>query len=237
MSVDEPDATNAHRATEDADAHASDGVLDDAPPSDPAAVLAMIAAQRESTRRSVEPNGPLIFGAWGIAWVIGYLVLYSTYDETLARSTAWGFVLFGLLLIGALAFTAVHVARRVSGVRGVSASAGAMYGWSWVISFAMASMLFAGLSRAGASPEVMALASNSVSALIVAVMYMAGGALWHEWRMFGLGAWVAVVGGTAALVPAPGTYLVMALAGGGGFLVAALGDLLLSRRRARRSRP
>ncbi|TDE98927.1 hypothetical protein EXU48_01660 [Occultella glacieicola] len=230
MSADEPDGPRAHEAD-------VAGRADDAPPSDPAAVLAMIAAQRASTRKGVEPNGPLLFGAWGVAWLIGYLVLYVTYDETLGRSTAWGFVVFGLFLLGALAFTAVHVARRASGVRGASAAAGAMYGWSWVIAFMMACLLFAGLSRAGASPEVMAITANGVSALIVAVMYMAGGALWRVWRMFALGAWIAVVAGAAALIPQPGTYLVMALAGGGGFLVAAFGDLHQTRRRTKRSVP
>ncbi|MBZ2198697.1 hypothetical protein [Occultella gossypii] len=254
MTVDEPGATNAdgaHGPVADprpgaarAEASSLDrggGELDpnaedDAPPSDPAAVLAMIAAQRAATRKGVEPNGPLLFGTWGVAWLIGYLILYFTYDEALGRAPAWGFVVFGLCLIAALVITAVHVARRVAGVRGVSAAEGAMYGWSWMIAFVAACLLFAGLSRAGASPDVMAIATNGVSALIVAVMYMAGGALWRQVRMFALGAWVGVVGGGAALVAQPNTYLVMALAGGGGFLVAAVGDLLVTRRRARRSR-
>lgn len=191
-------------------------------PSDPAAMLALIAAQRETVRERTEPNGSLLFGVWGIAWLIGYSVLYLAFDEQVRHDPAWAFIIFGACLVAAMVVTAVHIGRRVAGVRGRSATVGAMYGWSWAICFVMVYLILTGVARAGASDEVMGVLSNGISALVVAALYMAGGALWQEWRMFALGVWVALVGGAAALVPQPGGYLVMAVAGGGGFLLAAV---------------
>ncbi len=198
-------------------------VDDDAPPGeDPAALLALIAAERERIRRRTAPTLAVIGTAWGVAWLLGYLVLYLTADGGTAPS--WAFVTFAGLLVLAVVVTAVHVARRSAGIRGESATVGAMYGWTWFIGFVAAALLFASIGREGAGPEVMALVSNGVSGLVVGLLYMAGGMLWREWRMFGLGGWIAVVAGLASLAGSAQLYLVMAVAGGGGFLLAALLD-------------
>jgi len=206
-------------------------VPDDTPASDdPAALLALIAAQRENTRRRTSPTMAVIGTAWGVAWLLGYLVLYLTFDGV--SSPWWAFLAFASLLVLAMVVTAVHTARRVSGLGGDSATVGTMYGWSWIIGFIAAALIFASAARAGAGPEIMAILSNAVSALVVGLLYLAGGMLWREGRMFALGAWIALVAGLASLAGPPTTYLVMALAGGGGFLVAAVVDAVVSRRRS-----
>lgn len=197
---------------------------------DPAALLALIAAQRESTRRRTAPTLAVIGTAWGVSWLVGYLTLYLTFDGV--SSPWWAFAVFAGLLVLAIVVTAVHIARRSAGVRGESATVGAMYGWTWVVGFVAAGLVFAGAARADASPELMAMLSNGVSCLVVGLLYMAGGMLWREWRMFVLGGWVALVAGAASLAGAPVIYLVMAVAGGGGFLLAALLDRVVSSRRA-----
>lgn len=195
---------------------------------DPAALLALIAAQRESTRRRTSPTLTVIATAWGLAWLIGYLALYLTFDD--GSSPGWAFVIFVGLLASAVAVTAVHTTRRASGVGGDSATVGAMYGGAWAVGFVAAGLIFAGAVRAGASPEVMAVLSNGVSCLVVGLLYLAGGIVWREGRMFALGAWIALVAGLASLAGAPANYLLMALAGGGGFLAAALAEALTTRR-------
>lgn len=203
---------------------------DDLPPgTDPAALLALIAAERERTRRRTAPTLAVIGTAWGLAWLVGYLTLYGTFDGEI--SPWWAFATFGGLLMLAVVITAVHTARRSSGLRGESATVGAMYGWTWVIGFVAAALLFGGVARADAGPETMALVSNGVSCIVVGLIYLAGGMLWREWRMFALGGWIALVAGAASLAGPPTVYLVMALAGGGGFLLAALLDGIASRRR------
>lgn len=210
----------------------TDGPADDAPAGDdPAALLALIAAQRESIRRRTTPTMAVIGTAWGLAWLLGYLALYLTFDGT--SSPWWAFAIFTSLLVLAVVVTAVHTARRVSGLGGDSATVGTMYGWAWMIGFVAAALIIASVVRAGAGPEVLAVLSNAVSSLVVGLLYLAGGMLWREGRMFALGAWIALVAGLASLAGPPTTYLVMALAGGGGFLLAAVADAVLSRRRSR----
>ena len=221
---------------------------DDDLPLDPAESLRLIAAQREKAK-DVEPDGRVLYGVWGAAWVLGYTTLWvsslrtadaaATATGTTGGSSAvgqpepWAFIAFAVLLGAAVAITIVHVLTRVRGVRGASARSGALYGWAWPLSFAAMSMVLGGLARAGASPEVMALASNSLSCVIVGLLYLAGGALWQEVRLYVLGVWILLVAGAATLVGLPGLYLVMAVAGGGGFLLLALVEQVL-RGRARR---
>lgn len=191
-------------------------------PLDPASGLAIIAAQRAQVLDGVVPDSRVLFGLWGTAWFVGYLALWGTArtdpDE---QPAAWAFVLFGVLISGGLAGTVSHIARRSAGVRGASARSGAMYGWSWVVGFSSLSLVMAGLTAAGASAQVLALAWNALPLLVVGTLYAAGAAMWHDWRMFGLGAWIALVAGVGTLLGIPEVYLLMALAGGGGMLVAA----------------
>lgn len=204
-------------------------------PLDPAASLALIHAQQEHVRDRGEPDARFLFALWGAAWIGGYLALFLTArtGPTLQPSGV-AFSVFGVVIVGAAVGTVVHVLRRSAGVRGPSARSGAMYGWSWFLGFLAVYLVNTGIVRAGASPEVVAIAWNSTSCLLVGVLYMAGGALWQEKPMFALGVWVVVVTGAAAVVGMPWTYLVMAVAGGGGMLALALADHVRRGRRARR---
>ncbi|GAA1401819.1 hypothetical protein [Oerskovia paurometabola] len=222
---------------------------DDDQPLDPAASLRLIAAQQEKAK-DVEPDGRVLYGVWGLAWLLGYTTLYVSSlrsaappatatlqigaSDVVGQPEPWALLAFTFLIVGAVAITIVHIMTRVSGVRGASARSGALYGWAWFISFAAMSMVLGGLARAGASPEVMSLASNSLSCLVVGIMYLAGGAMWQEVRLYVLGVWILLVAGAATIVGLPGLYLVMAAAGGGGFLLMALVEQVLRVRTRRR---
>ena len=194
--------------------------------------LAAIRASQRTVQAQTQVSTTALFAAWGIAFVIAYTALYIGYDESAQTPSAWSLIVLAVCIGSALVFTAVHIARRTAGIRGQSARVGAMYGWSWGLCFGFAMVIFGAVADAGAPPLVMSILTNSVSLLIVAALYMAGGALWQEWRMFALGAWFAVIGAIATIVAPPHGYLVQAIAGGGGFLVAALAAVVLGRRRA-----
>lgn len=198
----------------------------------PADALAAIHASQRSVQAQTRVSSTALFTAWGIAFLVAYTALYLGYDETAQTPSAVSLIVLAVCIVSALVFTAVHIARRTAGIRGQSARVGAMYGWAWGLCFGFAMVIFGAVADAGASPLAMSILTNSVSLLIVAALYMAGGALWQEWRMFALGAWFAVIGAVAAIVAPPDGYLVQAIAGGGGFLVAALVAVVLERRRA-----
>lgn len=207
---------------------------------DAAASLRLIREQQERARSATEPDGRALYGAWGVAWLVGYLCLWTSSrrtadgvgDGAYGQPEPWAFAVFGGALTAAMIFTVVHTVTRTAGTRGATARTGAMYGWAWFLGFLAVAFVQGGLARAGASPEVMGLASNATACLVVGLLYLAGGMVFGETRLYVLGVWVLLVAAVASFVGVPLTYLVMAVAGGGGFLLlAALEQVLRSRRR------
>jgi hypothetical protein len=201
----------------------------DEPVLDAATAQAIITAQRARTRDSVTADGRLIFLAWAAAWILGYGLMWWTARDA-GTPTWWAGAIFGLLIAGGVVTTIVHSLRRSRGIVGPSRAVGAMYGWSWMVAFVAGQAMVGALGRAGVSDEIVLVAANGVSALIVGILYMAGGALWNDRAQFALGVWMALVAGVAAFAGLPGSYLVMGIAGGGGFLVGAAIEHLTRRR-------
>lgn len=191
-------------------------------PLDPALARAIIAAERTRVRTTAYTDDRVVFGIWATAWGIGYAVLWATSGDGVERMPWWAWAVFGSLIISGVVGTVVHSLRRMSGMAGRSRRTGQLYGWSWFVAFTAAQVLLGGLARAGLPPEGMTLAANGTSALIVGILYMAGGALWEDRAQFALGVWMALVAAVATLVGLPGTFAVMCLAGGGGMAVGAL---------------
>jgi len=204
---------------------------------DPAETLRMIREQQEAARDATEPDGRLLFGAWGLAWLIGYLAMWASADS-MGRPAPWaGWVLAGCI-VGAVGFTIVHSITRTAGLRGASARVGAMYGWTWFLGFTVFGVMLGAMGDAGAPYEVMAIAANGFACLIVGLMYIAGGMLFEEVRMYAVGVWMLVTAGLAAFAGLPNVYLVMAVAGGGGFLaMAVIEHVTRTRRRSAGTAP
>ncbi|ADG76325.1 conserved hypothetical protein [Cellulomonas flavigena DSM 20109] len=195
--------------------------VDDAP-LDPRAGLAIVAAQQRRVRES-EIDDRLLFGVWGVAWLVGYAVQWRTAVSSGTRtSTGQGGLAFAIIALVALAITLVHITVASRGVAGVSKQAGAMFGIAWSIGFTGQGLIVAGVARADASPEVIAIVANGAACLVVGLLYMAGGAVWRQRALFFIGAWMIATAAAASLVPMPGGYLVMSLAGGGGLLAGAV---------------
>lgn len=198
-------------------------VADGGGPEGPAELLALLEAQRTQASAAMEPDPRVIYGAWGLAWLVGFAAMYLAQVPSAPLDLGVGpaFVVFFACLAAAMVVTGVHLARRFAGVRGVSSRIGAMLGWSWFLGFAALNLIMAGAARAGAPPPVMDLLWAAVSGLVVGLLYLVTGALWQDRVQYGLGVWIVVVSGAGALAGAPEVHLVMSLAGGGGFLLAA----------------
>lgn len=203
-------------------------------PLDPAESLRLIREQQDRARSATEPDGRLLYLAWGIAWLVGYLTLWTSarQEDGGTQPASWAFAVFGGAIVSAVAFTIVHSVTRTAGTRGVSARTGMLYGWSWMLGFVTLGLVLGGLARAGASEDVMSLASNALACVVVGLLYLGGAAAFQDTRLFVLGVWVLLVAAVATFAGLPLTYLVMALLGGGGFLVmAGIEHLLRARRR------
>ncbi|MGH3979907.1 MAG: hypothetical protein ACRDRZ_13060 [Pseudonocardiaceae bacterium] len=196
--------------------------------------LALIDQQREQVGKRIEPDAVLVYGTWGLAWAVGFGGLYLASSGTVDLPLLAAALLFVVMIFSALAITGIHMARRFRGVRGVSSQVGAMYGWTWLAGFLAVSVVNGALAQRGLSDEHMALLGPAGPLLVVGVLYMAGGAIWRDRIQYGLGVWILAVDAVAVLAGVPGNYLVMTLAGGGGFLVAASWFALRRSQEARR---
>ena len=194
------------------------------PAADPSALLATIELERDRAGRELEPDARLIYGVWGAAWLVGFLIFWVAARPAGPVEIPMGVasLLFAGCLAAAMVTTGVHIARRVAGVRGVSARVGAMYGWAWFLAFVTLTAAMSGAVRQGGiSDETVGLLWSVLSGLVVGTLYLAGGALWQDSKQYGLGVWILVSSAVGAIAGYPSVYLVMALGGGGGFLLAA----------------
>jgi hypothetical protein len=229
------------RAAPDSRSSRADGRSGPADPAerpDAAQQLRLVAEQRARTQTALELDARVVLGAWGVAWFVGFGVFWLAADRDggplLAVPPVVVGLLFGLLLLSAATTTAVMSARATRGVSGASSRTGAIYSCGWLLGFAMLPAIVLGADRLGASPEATALLWPAVSSLVVGLMYVAGAAAFADLTQFLVGAWIMVTTGVGCLLGLPALYLVMCVAGGGGFLVAAG---VLAVRQARRGTP
>lgn len=192
--------------------------------------LAVIERQRAQVGKQLDVNPVVLYTIWGTTWVLGFGALALSTSGTIRIPDWVAGLTFGVLLVLAMVLTGWHIARATRGIRGTSAQTGAMYGWTWALGFLAMGAINTGLVRMGLTDEQTALLWPATSLLIVGVLYLASGAMWRDWLQFGLGAWVLVTDAVSVFAGVPGNNVVLAVAGGGGFLVAAAGFALQRRR-------
>ena len=197
----------------------SEQILDDTGEAiDPAEAMSIYRDGKTRARSATIGISRLMMAIWGVTWLIGYFCLWLSSASRDGEPAVWAYVVFFALLAvaGVISTVAGVRASKHGGVVGPTALAGALYGWSWALTFgggmAIASLLVA---RYGLSGPVVGVLFNSLAALIVGSLYMTGAAVFKELSMFVIGSVFVVIGVIGAIVGVPTGYLVMALAGGG----------------------
>lgn len=196
---------------------------DDAPPSADEA-LALIREQQSALERDQLSGIPWILAVWGVAWTVGFLALWSGYDggnPWFRLPLGLAATIFGLLLLGSIIISAVIGMRLNRGVRGPSNFSGAVYGIAWPVVSLGAYLIGVALAVNGMDSTLQSLYFPAIYALVAGVMYLMGAALWRSIDQLVLGAVIIVAGTIAPFFGAPTNNLVMAVLGGGSFLIAA----------------
>jgi hypothetical protein len=193
---------------------------DDPTTADTADLLALARHEHDAVRRQTQPDASFLYGTWAATWALGMGLMWASWDD--GTPAPWSRGVFAVMIVAAIAATAVHIQRRVQGVHGRSADAGRRWGIAWAVAFATYGLLMGALDRADAPTDTVQLLSPVLPCFIVGVLYMSGGALWHDRLQFAIGVWITVVAGIAAIAGTPHHLLVLAALGGGGLTVGAV---------------
>ncbi|MEC3981310.1 hypothetical protein [Amycolatopsis sp. H20-H5] len=196
---------------------------DDAEPMTAEQSLALIARQRERTRRELGVNPARLLAVWGVAWFVGWGLMYlARPGENSSRFPLWiPAVVLAVGFAAAIGYSIYYGTRAGRGIRGPSNLAGAMYGWSWTLGYAGLTVVNIRIGKTGLPWDTTSLLWTGSSLLLTGVLYLAGGAIWSDKLQFGLGVWMIVSAAASVFSSVPGNFLVLCLCGGGGFLVAA----------------
>lgn len=192
------------------------------PPLDPAESLALIQRQREETDRQLGANPLVFFLPWGIAYLVGFglLFLRQGTDGTpiVDMPRALPLTILGILLATAMAITGFLGAKAGQHVSGPSVQQGMMYGLTWFVGF-MGVMSIAGRFADQLPQREADLLWASVAVALVGLLTMAGGVVWRDWIQFFFGLWILAVN-AVGVVLGPGWHsLISATAGGGGLIL------------------
>lgn len=183
----------------------------------------LLRRSADHARRRLIVNQPLIYGAWGAAWLAGCGAMWLSVrgQHPFTGAAGWASAVLGAGIALAVVATAIAAGRASRGVGGVSARQGMMYGLSWPAGFAALFALIGAAGHFGASPAVMGVVGAAGPLVVVGLIYMVAAGMWLDWIMFWLGGWLLLVAAIGAWTGPVGVLLTDALAGGGGFLAAS----------------
>jgi hypothetical protein len=209
---------------------------DDHPPASPADSMRLIAEERATAARELVPDIRLLSWPWGIAWLVGFGLLFLRFgpnDRVFVPMPEWLplAVLFTLLVVAAV-ISATVSGRAGRQTAGRSSYQGLLFGVSWPIAFATTFTIAVRFSDRLPDDEV-GLLWASLAVAVTGVLYLAGGAIWSARAMYLMGVWLLAIN-AAGVIIGPGWHsLIIAVGGGVGLIVSgAIGWAAVNRRRA-----
>ncbi|KRC49546.1 hypothetical protein ASE16_12520 [Leifsonia sp. Root227] len=189
---------------------------------DPRSRLDIIDDQQRRVDRDFERPVVWLYAVWGFAWLIGYLVLWlatGPLSGTIPGPLAG--IVFAVLIVGSIVASALIGSRIGRGMRGPSTFSGIVYGVSWSACAIAFAALGIGLVVNGLSDDLSSLYFPSAYALMCGALYLGGAAIWQDRIQLVIGVVLLALGGAAPFAGVPWNLLVMAVVGGGAFLVGA----------------
>lgn len=195
-------------------------------PLSPERMLALLEDQQRTVTGRMAAFVPWILASWGVAWLAGFLVLWSDASGRPAGQppSAVAAIVFAALLVAAGAASAVLGVRSGRGTRGTRESAviGIVYGNLWWLGSLAVWAIGQALVRAGMPADALGTFYPAVFIFYAGIMYVMSGLIWKAYPMMVLGVWSVVVSAVGAFLPPPAHYLLYAFAGGGVTLLVAL---------------
>lgn len=179
-----------------------------------------LPAATTTTGHDVDSRAAYI--GFGLAYVLGHgAAAVSTGPDPLITLPGWlPTTLLGAGLVAGTAFAVLAGHRAQRGADRHTLLSAKLLGLSWVSGFVALYLAITGLAAELGRPDLPTMLWPTWSGFLVGVLYLGEGAARRNVLHYALGTWLALTSAAALFLGSP--FWVLAVAGGGGFAVAAL---------------
>jgi hypothetical protein len=162
--------------------------------------------------------------SFGLAYVLGHgASAVSLGSDPLIALPAWlPMTLLGAGLAAGTVFATLAATRAQRGASRPDALSGQLLGLSWISAFAALFLVITGLAGQLNMPDLQMTLWPTLAGFLVGVLYLGEGAARRNVLHYALGTWLALTSTAALFLGMPSLFWVLAIAGGGGFVVAAV---------------
>lgn len=205
--------------------HSGEGLPDDEQALEPRAMAALMAAQRTTVQRSQARGVRIILCGWALAWIVGFLALWSGDAGgnplfTLPGASEWW--VFAAAMAAGVVNSTIAGVRMGRGVHGRSTTAGRLFGLSAAAAFVGLWLLLSALRlHVEIDGTTAALLYVGAFVFVVGVIYASGAAVSGSSTQFGFGVAIMALAIGATLLGTPHHLLAYAIVGGGLMLAYA----------------
>lgn len=184
--------------------------------------LPVPVATRAATGGDVDSRAA--YASFGLAYVLGHgAAAVSLGPDPLITLPAWlPMALLGAGLAAGVVFASVAATRAQRGAGPHESLSGKLLGLSWISAFAALFLAITGLAAQLDMPQLHSMLWPTWSGFLVGLLYLGEGATRRNLLHYGLGTWLALASTAALFLGIPDLFWVLAIAGGGGFAVAAV---------------
>jgi hypothetical protein len=196
--------------------------------------LDLIDRQGEEVRRSLGQGGSRIGLMWAVLWFVIFGSFHLAGHGWPGRVLPAGAAITIMIVCvtSGVVVSVVLGVRGGRGVRGPSQLSGALYGWSWSLSyFALAGVNV--MIQQHLPPKIIPLLWSGSVMVLAGALSLAGGALFRSIPMYLVGVWFLLTGVGSVLAGYDYQALVMAFGGLVGFGAQPVWCLLAGRREVR----
>ncbi|WP_033303270.1 hypothetical protein [Nocardiopsis alkaliphila] len=164
------------------------------------------------------------YGWFAVAFVFGHGgFAVSQGDDPLLELPLWvPLLLLAIGVVGGMT-AAMRAGGRVQ--RGASKDellGEKLLGTAWVTGFLALLVGITGLTNTLGMPELQTVLWPTASVFLVGLINIGEGAVRRNVTHYVLGSWLALIASAALLLPSPGPFWVLTIAGGGAYLLAAI---------------
>ncbi|MFF3013586.1 ABC transporter permease [Streptomyces sp. NPDC057939] len=176
----------------------------------------------DPARGAREVDNRAAYLAFGLAYVLGHGAAALTEGSApllglpgwLPPTLLWSGLVAGIVL-------ATIAAARAQQGAAAEVLSGRLLGTAWIAAFTVLFLAITGLTSLVDEPQLQSVLWPAGSGLVVGLLYLAEGAVRRNVLHYGLGLWLALISTAALPLATPGLYWVLAVGGGGAYVIAA----------------